>query len=240
MIVRGTYRRRSSLASCPHLRRRSSFFVFMASKRSEKDNPSPYTQVNIIKDDSVRDLAAELREKRPALRPRSKLLRKLPFNNPQIVEVESLYEWISQSPKMKEMDLSKPDFVLVMLCSLLFLFYYTEKYVQELAKFMDWDERTGIYRDPGQGKDRRKNKEVRLLIRRFGLEEANVTPAPHEFLRIQSQANLVWTETHQRLYLLRFLDVLVDLRDMMEPPASPVAPDAKRLLALSSASSAVC
>ena len=105
---------------------------------------------------------------------------------------------------------------------------------KEFAKYLDWWERTGVYRDGNESKTR-KNREIRCLIRRFGLDDDDVTPSPEEFLTISAQTSLIWTETHQWLYLLRFFDVLADLRGVRDPIVDRVSLNFEHLVTLSAA-----
>ena len=104
--------------------------------------------------------------------------------------------------------------------------------IQEFAKYLDWYETAGAYQDPPDGKDRRKLKEIRLLVRRFGLDDAVVTPPPDHFMTIQAKGSMTWTDTHQWLILLRFFDVLCHLRGIDDPDFDRVAASTARLLPL--------
>ncbi|KZV64121.1 hypothetical protein PENSPDRAFT_691048 [Peniophora sp. CONT] len=174
---------------------------------------SPYVQQNIFADASVTKLAADLRARRPALRCLSSLLPKMPFYASAIYKSESLSEWLQETMGSVS---DGADFVF------------------EFAKYLDWWERTGVYQDRVEGKpdSRRKNKEARLLVRRFGLEKTKITPAPDQFQSIQGKTSLTWTETHQWLILLRFFDVLVHLRGIVDEDFERVPPSPALLLSL--------
>ena len=105
---------------------------------------------------------------------------------------------------------------------------------------MDWWERSGVYQEVLEGKDRTKLKELKLVIRRYGMEDKTITPSPDQFLSIQSRGSLVWTDTHQWLILLRFFDILVDLRGVSVPSTDGVPPSSTRLLSLTEVLGQVC
>ena len=111
--------------------------------------------------------------------------------------------------------------------------------VQDFAKYLDWFERHGIYQEASEGRDRIKSKEVRLTIRRYGLEERQITPSPDQFLIIQSRGSLTWTDTHQWLILLRFFDILADLRGVPSSATGRVGPSPARLSSLTQVLSSV-
>ena len=78
--------------------------------RLRTQNDSPYVQANILNDASVIALADQLRAKRPALRSRSSLLKKLPFNYAAIYEEPALSEWLQSHLSSSD---GEPDFLLV-------------------------------------------------------------------------------------------------------------------------------
>ncbi|VDB99234.1 unnamed protein product [Peniophora sp. CBMAI 1063] len=185
-----------------------------ANPRPRSSNDSPYVQANIVNDEAIGLLAENLRAKRPSLRTRSALLKSLPFHYSSLHEESSLSEWLQSTMSSECQD---SDF--------LFIF----------AKYLDWWERSGVYQEVSEGRDRKKLKELRLVIRRFGLEDRVITPAPDQFLSIHSRGPLIWTDTHQWLILLIFFDVLADLRNVPDAGADRFAPSPERLRALTNA-----
>ncbi|VDC03128.1 unnamed protein product [Peniophora sp. CBMAI 1063] len=184
----------------------------MAPTNSEKtQSKSPYVASNVFADAKVTKLAEEFRTKRLALRCLSSLLARLPFHSSAIYKQPSLHDWLSSAtdPVSEDGD---------------FLF--------EFARYLDWWERSAIYKEAPLGKDRRKNKEIRLLIRRFGLGDDDITPAPHQFIAINGRGGLRWTDTHQWLILLRYFDILAKLRGVVDPMFDRVPPSPARLLVI--------
>ncbi|KZV60655.1 hypothetical protein PENSPDRAFT_694078 [Peniophora sp. CONT] len=182
-----------------------------ASSAERVPSTSPYVSSNIFRDASVTALADNLRAKRPALRVQSSLLKKLPFLYSAIFKEQSLNEWLQ-----RELSCPAED----------------DDFLFEYAKYLDWWERSGVYQDVSDGKDRRKLKELRLTIRRYGLEKEEISPSPDQFISIQNRGALTWTDTHQWLILLRFFDVLADLRGLPTSSTDHVPPSPSILLAL--------
>ncbi|VDB87225.1 unnamed protein product [Peniophora sp. CBMAI 1063] len=196
------------------------------SNKPRVESTSPYVQANILGDESVAALEDGLRSKRPALRPMSQLLKSLPFNYSAIFTEQSLFEWLQ--PVVGDA-VADTDFLLVNILSTPPWFYVDPFCVKDYAKYLDWWERSGIYNEPAEGRDRKRLKELRLVIRRFGLETREVEPAPDQFLTIQLASPLIWTDTHQWLILLMFFDILCDLRNLPTSAVFRVPPSPAQL-----------
>ncbi|VDB96588.1 unnamed protein product [Peniophora sp. CBMAI 1063] len=144
-----------------------------------------YSVRAILGDKNIKRLSERLRAQnpKPCLRKMSSVMNRMPWRSPPMCGSDSLAEWLrSNRPDADSMA--------------------DNDIVSNFADYLDWWENEGIYQDT-------TNKELKLLIRRMGLEEEEPNPPPYAFRAIQAIIRLTSTDSHPWMFFYGLLDCLI-------------------------------